>query len=453
MATQKIFGPVNFQAPSSAFSVSHDASDWSCGQSRVAVHPSTGDKIYLAWNAGNNKMQLWTSQNNGPMVMMADDATNASGSQPNMIQGFGIDSAGRGHIFSRDNATVVYYYTRITFTVTDGHVRSYTIDQSAIAATDHGADGIDPRGDLIIDTFNGTERCMMIYGSDFSADTTYRIYGMVLSALSGTATLVGVTGSGSDTLLYSASSTGVFINHNIQPLLVQNKTSGRVYAVFGQLNTDYWLGGVTGTTQYDLSALELTFDGTNWAVGSTQVLCASVTGNTQPQLCSVYAVGGKSIVQYYSNSGLIFGYIDSSGTWHDNYITSPMTDSTKSAFACCWSDDTNMLFYAQFAGINGASPFGMFGWWDGSIWRLSYDAIATLEESFGRCAYASDGLYMVKHNGNSQGQTSTGHAYVQMYFYTPADNINRKAPDPRLTRQRGAPYTGIRNYTDIKEWF
>ena len=453
MAVQKIYGPTNFEAPSSAFSVSHDAADWSSGQSRVAEHPSTGDKIYLAWNSANRKMQLWTSQNNGPMTLIADDATNASGSQPNMIQGFGIDSAGRGHILSRDNATIVYYYTRITFTVTNGHVRSYTIDQSAIAAADHTATGIDPRGDLIIDTFGGTEKCLMVYGSDYSADTTYRIYGMQLSALSGTATLVGIDGSGSDTLIFSGSSTGVFINHNLQPLLVQNKSSGHVYVALGQVNTDYWLGGVTGTTQYDLSAIELTFGGTNWTVGSTQVLCASVTGNTQPQLCSVYAVGSKSIVLYYCNSGLTFGYIDSSGTWHDNYIDRPMTDSTKSAFACFWTDDTNVFFYAQFAGLNGASPFGYFGWWDGSTWKISTDAISTLEESFARCAYSTTGLYMIKHNGNSQGQTSTGHAYVQMYLYTPADNINQKAPDPRLSGARTRSLMGIRNYTDIREWW
>ncbi len=413
----------------------YDTLDWSSGQTRIIKDNVSGDLLVWKWKSGDNKMPLYSSQDNGATwSLVVSDASGASGSQPNWIQSVWQDTTnGNVHCVSSSSSNV-YAYTRFALTRSGGHVTGYSIDRAAYSLPTHSFDASsDRRADIKTVTNGGVEQVVICFqgGTTAGPNTDLRVYMCIMSSLTGSSTSTGLLTTGTDTQVYSHTTGGNIANHVFQALLVQEKTSETVYCVVGKFNTDY-AESFSASSDWDLFAIPFTPVAGTW-VQQTAVPVHSIPGggSTPPDLLSVSGAAGVASIMYYGENGIGFAKFDASGTLTDRYVTEPYTTGTRCGFGSHTTDGTNILCMYGTYGSVGGSPASASGYWNGSAWVITALSTGGAEAWFN---YQHDGSSPLQHfgmwgKGSTLAQTRTADAIAGTWTYTLDQNAFRARND------------------------
>lgn len=279
-----------------------DNLDYNTGYNRLLYDPTTGDVLALLYNTANNKIAMNTTWDNGATWrQIATDASNPSGSQPNMILGADMDSNGNIHMLSYSSTTKNPFVTKLSLTRTSGHISGFSIAQSAVALPTHSPDGAtDAKGDLQIWKNGGTDTVVVMHSLAQTAgpNTDMRGY-MAKAATSWTSNtdFVGIDGSGSDTNVYTSTGNVNLGNHLNHMQIVQEETSEHGFLLRGPFNSDYDVG-VSASSDWDIAIQKLTKSTGIWTPSGTWTTIASVPGGggSKPYLLSTCSAAGTAYV-------------------------------------------------------------------------------------------------------------------------------------------------------------
>ncbi len=407
--------------------------DWSCGQVRGFVDITTGDKVWPYFSGSGNAVEWWSEYADGTnRSKIATNFTTPDAGFANQVQGTIQASDGSVHLVSFHPSTHVPYYTRCTLTRSGGHVTGVTIDQAKLALPSHSIDAAsDPRGGIILLNKGGTEKLFCWWQGSFGTNATVSVYGVIIGGTSGSTTNVGLGGTGTDTQLYTASVTGNLSNHAMQFLAVQEPTSGDIVLFGGPFNTDFSLGGVAGTSDYNVFRVRFATSGSNWGTTGTQTTIHSVPGGggDEPNVCCAIAVAGKAALLYYDSAGILkLGYADASDTWTDAYLGAITTNTNKSAFAVMSTDGTTWWVIWTLYGVSGTPRAGGFSTNSGGSWTTTAETSPPTALGM-HCIQMANGVKALRDDGSTLAQTNASKSVAELSSFTLDQNAFRARND------------------------
>lgn len=429
-----------------------DALDWMVGANRWFKDVTTGFFCMFTGteSSGSGNVELWVKESVfSKPYRVATDASNSSNPHPDFVIATVQSSSGKVHALMEYNSGVnrQYYISRFALTITSGKIVGYTIDATALALPQHSSDGtFDPRGNIIMGTKAGTEVAIYIWQAAFGTDTTFEAYAGYVN-LSGTITSTGLTGTGTDTQVYSRTKTANVGAHNMQPMLVQESTSEALHIIEGSLCSDYALG-VAQSTDWDIADNLWTISGSNWvSAGRTVLYTLPGGGGVQPMLCHAYGVAGKAALCYSIDSGLYIGYWDSSNTWTSNWVQ--LNSNTGLAHMASFTTDGTKIWgvYNAYDAL-AANPTGEYFYYTGSELRKSRDCFAAKTEGYYGCTGWNSGALVMRGTvGDVLAQTRSGNQVAAITDIAPSDF-------PILgKRDRRKVSYGMNWGTNVKEWW
>jgi hypothetical protein len=277
--------------------------------------------------------------------------------------------------------------------------------------TNHGRTGFEIRGNIYVIKNGGLERLAWTYGINQAGnllDCNFYAGRSTTITPASSADFVKFDGTSGDDLLFADTSTDNK-NHDMQGLLCQNESTEDLFFVFGHLDADQALGG--SGTRFDIKAIRLTKSGSNWTTGSVVVICAN--GSVIPHLLDTDSASDKAWVMYnHASLGINFGYFNTSGTWVNEAITSPLTTANRAAFGTFTAGDDGKIWaiYENFGTYNGGSPTmaGGIGYWNGSSWNITTIGTPVQCTSISGVANWDNGCLAIRFDGDPVAQTVSG---------------------------------------------
>ncbi len=384
--------------------------EWSTGNRKGITDPITGQRLWFPWTSDNNSFPMFSLDptTNVPSLVAAD-VTNPSTYQ-NALFSVAVDATGKVHgLCGGRGATTAFYYVRFALIRSNNQVVGHTVE-AHFALPDHGHLGIDFRQNIYVFTLGGAEKIVFCYGMNTGDQINVSIYAGKSTSLTpaSSSDFTGLSGSGTDELAYFVSDVAYRIHHQCHSMMAQIGSTEDLYLYFGQFNSDYAIGG--SGSAYDLIAKRYVKNGTTgWNAGSTTVI-DSAGSDVEPQIMDCCGTDSKAwLMRMSSSSDLTFGYMNASGAFVDNAVSSPLTGTGRAGMGVMHADDNDNLWYgANTFGSLGATPAGVIGACSAAgVHTTLTDTSAQKCAAFGAIVVPS-GVIIFRYDGDVGQQVVTG---------------------------------------------